>query len=368
MNKSHNGVIGTLTLYSIVILAVGLMNHVMVIPPLLEEAKRDAWISILTAIVPYLAWTTILYYIMIKTNRQPLFLWLKQQFGGAVSWAFRIFFIVYLFVIGVMTLKETMMWTHTSYLPKTPTSVLGASLMLVCGFAVHFGVRAIAVASGILLPFVVIFGDFVMSANLPQKNYSLLTPYFEHGIGPTIRGSIYLGGGLVELILLLLLQHQLKSKVPLWSVYLLALFLALLVFGPVTAAIAEFGPYEAADLRYPAYEEWRLVTIGKYIRHVDFLSIYQWLSGAFVRIAVSVFLLFELLGLGQNKNHRTLGLWIIGAVYVAIAELPISDMQYYAFLKKVYLPSSLAGVTVLSFVLLLLVIVSKTRKVKHHET
>src|SRR5690606_22187538 len=140
----------------------------------------------------------------------------------------------------------------------------------------------------ILLPFVIVFGDFVMTANLPAKNYSLILPIAEHGWQPVFLGGLYVGGGLVELIVILLLQQELKKKVALWKLWLLSLFLVLLVFGPVLGAIAEFGPAEAARLRYPAFEEWRLVTIGNYIRHVDFFSIFQWLSGAFVRIAVSL--------------------------------------------------------------------------------
>src|SRR5690606_24383755 len=116
-------------------------------------------------------------------------------------------------------------------------------------------------------------------------DYSLLMPVFEHGLKPVLMGSMYVGGGLTELIVLLFMQHRLKKQVKYWHIVLLSLFLTFLVFGPTTGAIAEFGPVEASNLRYPAYEEWRLVKIGKYVQHVDFLSIHQWMSGAFARIA-----------------------------------------------------------------------------------
>lgn len=365
-NKSGNELIGISGAFSIIILAVGLMNHVMVIPPLLQEAKRDAWVSVLAAILPYLAWSTLLYYIMRKTNQQPLFPWLTQHYGRVICGAYRIFFIVYLFFIIVMTLKETTMWAHSSYLPRTPQWALSISLVLLSCFAAKYGVQTIAIASGILLPFVIIFGDFVMSANLPQKKYSLLTPVFENGIGPVIHGSLYIGGGLVELIIILLFQHQIKSKVRLWSLYVLACFLVLLIFGPVTGAIAEFGPFEAAEIRYPAYEEWRLVTIGKYIRHVDFLSIYQWLSGAFARIAISMFLLIEMMTITKYKKYSAVWLLLLSIVIVALVELPISDMQYSAFLKGLYLPGSLWGATFVLITLFVLVFFSK-KKVNNNE-
>jgi hypothetical protein len=45
------------------------------------------------------------------------------------------FFIAYLFLIIVLTVKETTTWTHASYLPKTPQLVLSVSLILLWGTA-----------------------------------------------------------------------------------------------------------------------------------------------------------------------------------------------------------------------------------------
>ncbi|MFC0212870.1 endospore germination permease [Paenibacillus chartarius] len=356
LNKS-TAAIGTIPSFCIIALAVGLMNHVMVIPSLLQEAKRDAWLSVLSMIVPYTIWALLLYYIMKKTHQQQIVIWLRENYGTMASIVFRIFFITYLFLIVVLTVKDTTVWTHASYLPRTPQLVLSASLVVLCGFAAQSGLRPLAIASGILLPFVVIFGDFVMSANLPKKNYTLLTPIMEYGAGPVLKGCVYVGGGLAELIIILLFQHRIKSNIRPWSLCLLGIFLILLVFGPVTGAIAEFGPFEASKLRYPAYEEWRLVSIGKYIRHVDFLSIYQWLSGAFVRVSISLLLLIELLPGSRNKNGKLVWLTILGIFILVLVELPISDMQYARFLKQVYLPLSLYMVVGVSFFLLIAVII-----------
>ena len=175
-NKLGIDLIGIHAVFSVIILAVGLMNHVMVIPPLLHEAKRDAWISVLFSMLPYLAWTTLLYFIMRKTHQQHLFPWLTQHYGKVICGVYRFFFIIYLFLIILMTLKDTTIWAHSSYLPRTPQWALSISLVLLSCFAAQYGVQTIAIASGILLPFVIIFGAFVMSSNLPKKNYSLLTP------------------------------------------------------------------------------------------------------------------------------------------------------------------------------------------------
>ncbi|WP_276356740.1 GerAB/ArcD/ProY family transporter [Cohnella caldifontis] len=366
--EPRSGKISILSAFCAIILAIGLMNHVMVIPPLLQEAKPDAWLSVLSALVPFLVWSSVLYFVMKRTNQQPLLPWLRQHCGAAVCGAIRCFFAVYLLLIGTLTLKDTTVWTHASYLPRTPIVALAGTLILLSGWAAYAGIRAIAISSGFLLPFVIVFGDFVMSANLPKKNYSLLTPILENGVPPVLKGTLYIGGGLAELLVLLLLQHRLKTKVRVGSVWLLSVFLVLLILGPVTGAIAEFGPFEAAELRYPAFEEWRLVSIGKYIRHVDFLSIHQWLSGAFVRISLAVFLLDDLLGSKRTKKSKAIGIASVCLAMFVLAVLPISDMQYLAFLKNYYLPGSLMASTGALVVLLLAVLVSRKTKEGAHDS
>src|SRR5690606_38602967 len=203
--------------------------------------------------------------------------WLKQRYGSFVAYLFRSLFLLYAYLICLLTVKETVMWTHSMYLPRTPNVVLAIALVMLCIYAAYSGVKSIAIASGMLLPFVIVFGDFVMSSNLPEKDYSMLMPMLEHGITPVLEGLLFVGGGLAELLLILLVQHHFKSKVKLWMLILLGMFLIMLIIGPLTGAIVEFGPEIASRMRYPAYEEWRLVRLGKYIQHVDFLSIYQWM-------------------------------------------------------------------------------------------
>jgi spore germination protein (amino acid permease) len=352
--------IGIIPAFSLMILTVGLMNHVLVIPPLLEVARRDAWLSIIVITLPYLLWCCLLYLIMKKTQQVPIITWLQQHFGSGAAWAVRVYFILYLFMIAAITLKETTTWTKVSYLNRTPLLFLASTLLIVCYFAARWGFRAITISSGILLPFVILFGDFVMSANLPKKNYSLLLPILENGWTPVLHSAVFILGGLAEIIIILLFQHKLKSRVRLDVWLFLGLFLIVLIIGPVTGAIAEFGPFEAADLRYPAYEEWRLVSIGKYIQHVDFLSIYQWLSGAVIRIALSIFLITDLLPLRtiHTRNWTLLGVTIM---LLLIAILPISDIMYLQFMKNIYFPISLFASLLMTLIIVILLMVNKRR-------
>src|SRR5690625_7312620 len=104
-----------------------------------------------------------------------------------------------------------------------------------------------------------------------------------------MKATVLQGSGIVELIILLFLQYRFESPFRYWHFLIIAFILTGLTLGPLVGAIVEFGPVEAASQRYPAYEEWGLARLGKYVEHVDYLSIYQWLSGAFIRITLILF-------------------------------------------------------------------------------
>src|SRR5690606_4331137 len=134
----------------------------------------------------------------------------------------------------------------------------------------------------------------------------------------------------------MLIQHKLTKKPGFISLMLVCLILSGLTIGPLMGSITMYGPDEAANQRYPVYEQWRMVRLGEYVEHVDFFSIYQWLSGMFIRVSLSMYLLGELWKLQKYK-------WIpmfLGALFMLVVTLlPISDMVFQDLLSLYYFPS-----------------------------
>ncbi|WP_429841434.1 endospore germination permease [Brevibacillus sp. FIR094] len=348
------------------LLTNGLMNHVIVIPMMLDSAKRDSWISVLLAGVLYLLWTGLLYSVYKKTENEHLFHWIKKTYGFPLYCVLALLTCVYCFTIATMTMTDTITWVNLSFAPETPLEVHTILFAVLCLVNAMFGIRSIAMTSSVLLPFVVLLGFFVMSTNFPNKDYSLLLPMMENGIAPVLRGMMYAGTGFVELILLLFMQHHLQSRVPYYQLFILAFVIIGLTFGPTLGAIVEFGPDKAGKLRYPAYEEWRLANIGLYIEHLDTLSIYQWFSGAFTRISLSLLLIVEILMIPYGKKRIW---WLIGlfSLSSALSRYPISAIQFYSLLSKKLLPSLFVLALSLSIVFALLTAFASRRK-QHDES
>ncbi|WP_127532005.1 endospore germination permease [Paenibacillus kobensis] len=324
---------------TIVMLASGLVSHVIVNPILLDASGRDAWITILLSGAFFIPWCFLLALAMRRMGQQKLLPWLAEQTHPVLAWLLVLPALVCLYLIGAMTVTYTTTWTISNYLPATPPFVLSFVLVAISALSAIWGIRVIALTSGILLPFVIALGYFVSISNSSEKDYSLLKPVLEHGWDRVWDGLIYCWGGYIEFTFLFLMQHHIKTKVKPWQIGLLGLIMIYISLGPIVGAITEFGPHEAARQMTSPYEQWRLVKLGNYVEHVDFFSIYQWESGAVIRTALALFLIADLLPIKRPKI-RLITIGTIAASYIAVSLLPINEYSYYLFLYHWYFPIS----------------------------
>jgi len=326
----------------------GLTTHVIINPMLLDASGRDSWISVLVAGALFVPWSLLLALFMKRSGQQRLRPWIAHRTHPIVGWALTIPLCVQLYMIGAMTVVHSATWTITNYLPETPKLVLAIVVTGLCALYAHWGIRVIAIMSGILLPIVIALGIFASISNYPEKNFNLLKPYLEFGWGPVVDGLLYASGGFVELIVLIAMQHHLKTKARPWGLAIYAAIIVYITLGPLLGAITEFGPHEAAKQMVSPYEQWRLVKLGSYVEHVDFFSIYQWLAGACIRISLSIFLCIDLLNV-RTEGMRPRLIALISMSYVALSLVPINEYTFYLWMYHYYFPITLAASIAASF-------------------
>lgn len=345
----------------LVMTAVGLKNHVIVIPSLLRTGGRDAWIGVLFVGVLTLIWGFLLIYIYREIKGKHINDWLKENTGKASMFIFRFTYGFYLIILMIETMRETIMWTNVSYLWRTPPVALTLLFLIPCMLAALTRINTIAIANFFLLALVIVLGFFVATANIPHKNPELLLPILENGFTPVFKSMIYQAAGMTELIIFLLFQHNFKSELRYRHIAINTFILIGLTLGPLIGAIIEFGPVEATFQRFPAYEEWALVRVGKFVEHVDYLSIYQWLTGAFIRITLLLYTVRILINSKSNKVNVWSLIFIVIIVTIAVI-YPIDDKLFIYFLYNFILPASAVFFSITSFILGVLVFIVKRRK------
>ncbi|MEB2299469.1 endospore germination permease [Lysinibacillus xylanilyticus] len=324
--------VGSISILHVVFLSmtvIGLKNHVTIIPPILDVVGRDGWASVLLASVIIFFWLFLLVYIQKKTNQEPIRDWLEGKIGKIGSTIVIYLIVIYLLILAAFTMVETLQWINSTFLPQTPAFILLLIYTILCILLVTTSLQTIVILNVFVLFGVVVFGFFVAFTNLQVKDYELLRPFFEHGFQPVIKGMIYPASGFIELLTLLFLQHQFKDRIR-WYHFGIMLFILMgLTLGPLMGAIAEFGPTEAAKQRYPAYEEWGLVSIGRYIEHLDFFSIYQWLTGTFIRVSFFLYVIADLLKMTGDPKQ----IWKMIAPPFFLLCLPLIILNENIFLK-----------------------------------
>lgn len=343
---------GSISILHVIFLSmtfIGLKNHVTILPSLLTNSGRDSWIAVILATLLVIPWLLLLVHIQKKLNGTPMREWLLQN-NSIAGKVFIYVTVFYLLLVAAFTMRETLQWVSTTFLTVTPILILFFIYTLLCIFLATSNLQSIVMVNVIVLFGVLVLGFFVAFVNIQVKDHSLLLPLFENGYTPVLKSIVYPASGFVELLMLLFIQHYFKEQLRFSHLLIMLLLLSWLTLGPLVGAIAEFGPIEAAKQRYPAYEEWRLATIGRFIEHLDFFSIYQWLTGAFVRIGFIIFIVIDLLGFtGKRKQVWT---YVVPAfIFITLPLFLLSDRIFIEIKGKYFLVSTFFFFFALAFIL-----------------
>ncbi|KKI93069.1 hypothetical protein WQ54_06065 [Bacillus sp. SA1-12] len=336
------GPIKFLLLVFMIMLAIGLFAHVQTIPALLSVSGRDSWITIIVTVLPMILWLFILGKLVKLSGKISVTDW-KENLSPFRYYLLVGPFVLYLIFSAFITSKDIVIWSHISYIPDIKYEIIVIVFLFICYLGTKSGTQSLAILSGILLPLVVVLGIFVMTVNVKNKQYELLFPIFEDGYMPILNGLIYTMLPLVELFIIMIIPHVDNKTMTTKKIFLIGGIIVGLMLGPTIGAITEFGPDQASIYRYPAFEQWRILTIGNYFSHVDFFAIYQWLAGGVLRTSLYVLIASYLLTRKKQKKYTVISIYLvlmIGCFY------RIDQHTFYEFVYTFFMPASLLVLTI----------------------
>ena len=278
---------------------------------------------------------------------------MKARAGVKVSRFIMGFFALYILIISGISFYDLIQTVNIYFLPQTPSFFVMLPFLLICAWAAHSGMKSIVYVSAILLPIVWMLGIFVSFFTMEEKDYSYIFPVLVDGYDPIIKGMVIILGGSADFLVLLLLQHQMKKSFTFLNIFILITILTGLILGPTLGVISSFGPSIAADMRFPAFEQWRLITLGEYVSHVGFLAIFQLLSGVVIRVSLGLYLLLDSIKTRTESTKKKL-LVIFSLLLGAVTVIPTSDMWVQIMIGKVFYPAAFISSMIISVSLLLI--------------
>lgn len=353
-------------LFLLLLLSTGLLNHVILIPNLLTAAGRDSWVSVILAYPISIFFLWLIFYIVKNSPDDGFFSMVKQRFGRTLSVIMSLPVTLFLFGSAYITFRDLMLWLEAYFLADTSVLMINCILTLACFIITLAGVKHMAIASGFLLPIVMLLGIFISITNTDMKDPSLLLPVMSQGYAPIVKGIIYTLSGLLEIYVVILLQPFSQEQITFKQLFILQTILTGLILGPLTAAIMEFGPVESVKFQYPAYEQWRVLSIGEYISYLDFFALYQWLSGGLIRIGLFMYLIGTLLT--QKLQHYRLKPKLVVILFIflfSVMTIKVETYFFYKYLFLYFLPASMVFFLIQILLSALLLFVLKKRDEQH---
>ncbi|MFD2371550.1 endospore germination permease [Brevibacillus sp. GCM10020057] len=280
-----------------------------------KYAHNDMWLSPFWAMLPGFL-TVFIALRLHKLYPQMTVVEYSQQIlgkflGKGVS-------LVYIFFYTQLTgtiLRNYADFISSNFLSKTPISVVIITIVIVSAFAVSGGLEVIGRTAQLFFP-IFLTPLFFMFMLLQDMHIDFLFPVLEHGIFPSIKGSVIPGGWLCEMFLLSFLlpfiqDHQNSVRTSYFTVVAIVGFFfvenlfILLVLGR-----------QSSDFFFPVMVAFRYISVADFFENLESLVMAIWILGMFVKI--SFFYYVSVLGFSQwfgVSDYRPLvlplGFWIV---------------------------------------------------------
>jgi spore germination protein KB len=327
-----------------------------------KYAKNDLWISPIFASVLGFVTVYIAYELHKLYPKQTVIQFSEQIMGRFVGKMISLFILSFYILSTGQIVRGYSEFIVSSFLLKTPISVIMASMVLLCAFAVQGGIEVLGRLAQLFAPFfivpIVIFVVF-LSPDFDVKN---IFPILGGGVVPPLKGAVVPGGWYSEFFLIIFLLPFLtdvKKARKYGMLTVLAVMLTLVVVN-LTVLFA-LGPTTASKV-FPLMNAIRYVNLGEFFENLESIAMAIWIVGAFVKI--SVFYYVVVLGTAQWLNlsdHRVI-IWPFAIIIIEFAfwSLP-SSAEYTSYLTKV-LP--FYGPFVQTIIPLFLLMIAAVRKRK----
>lgn len=327
MSSFSNPKINPIHAYFLCMCAIFSLGQISGAIILLEEAKRDAFVSSIIGSIAFILYAFWLYRIVNNLAPNRSFLSeIELKMGKLIAWAVRCWIALYLFCELFVIHKNIVTWVKSMILPFTPVWAISLPLLAVCAYLAVKGIKPIAITLSVLLPALLMLFLFMAVFTLKYRHYDLLLPLFSEGTQPILEGAATTFRAGMEFFILLLISPYIQGRFK-WRHFVAVLSIIFVyIVNNVASMLTTYGPYEASKQRFPVYTLWRIVNISNYVEHLDFLSIYQWLTNASILISLGLFIVGDLLT--SKKLYKKIAILAFTAALFFGVELQFNDSDF----------------------------------------
>ena len=272
-------------------------------------------------------------------------------------------YILFLFVLVVLVIREFTSFFSVTIMPKTPILLLNLVLILVGGYAALGGIEVIGRMAQFVLPIVVLSFLLVIILSIPDMDFGYLQPLLEGGVMPIVKSSVVPSswyGEIGVLVLLLPMLNKTDKVKRKGFITLVAAAVFLTMDTLVTQTV--FGAEQTASLMFPFFHLAKYIERGNFVQNIESLIAIMWITGIVIKVSLFTYLISLSISqaLGLKSNKLVVGVLmpvqLIAGTYPAISDLKLSQI-----LARYWPPFGLLFETIVPLFLLLIAFLRKKR-------
>nr|WP_187118731.1 GerAB/ArcD/ProY family transporter [Risungbinella massiliensis] len=121
------------------------------------EAKQDAWISILLALLGGITLFGVYTTLFKQYPTQPITSYIRRILGNYLGWPISLLYLIYFLYISARVLMDTTTLLRIAWLDKTPTLVIIGVLIIASMYLLFHGIQCLS-KTGVFFNFIYLAG------------------------------------------------------------------------------------------------------------------------------------------------------------------------------------------------------------------
>lgn len=253
-----------------------------------SDAKRDAWLAVICAIILTVPVYFIYGRIVSLFPEQGLYRVITIVFGNIAGSVIILLFAGFSFFLGALVIRNFTEFINIVTFHDTPQYVVGYFIIVLCIWAAKSGIEVIGRWNAIMMPIMLSVIIVVTFLFIPIVDLQNIKPILYNGAGPVLNSAFSIFGfPFGEAVILLFAFGNLKKgsspyKVLLWSLLIGGGSLLLVTF----RSIVTLGEANISILFFASFASVRLINIGDFLERIEISVVIIFMLSGFTKISI----------------------------------------------------------------------------------
>ena len=273
--------INAFQLYCMLLVMIMPVNFLIIPKVLTSYLGNNAWLAIITSLVPGTL-IIYIYYSIIKKSLQPFPLLLEEHLGRIPGKTLGFIYVFFFILTSSFTLRIFVEFIESNVLPGTPISIFIGVMLITAFTGIKSGLVSMARMAELITYVGVPFTFLMMALTLTHNpDFGNLKPFAYMSYKAFADALVFATMPLLNMLPVLTLFHYFQrenSFKPMFQVLLSYIVLMGLI---TISTVVALGGQNSSLFTFPAFVAIRLVSIGDFIQNIDIVFIGIWIMGIF---------------------------------------------------------------------------------------